>query len=69
MPQVGKDDMDETKRCETEKMLIDLVEDALVKLERSKESLNEAHMELVSARAMWDQHKVACPVCRQQLVN
>ena len=69
MPQVGKDDMGETRGCETEKMLIDLIEDALVKLDRSKESLNEAHMELLAARALWDQHKVACPVCSQQLMN
>jgi hypothetical protein len=69
MPQVGKDDMSETRRCETEKMLIDLVEDALVKLERSKESMNEAHMELITARTLWDQHKMACPVCSQQMVN
>jgi hypothetical protein len=65
--------MYETKKCQTEKMLIDLVEDALVKLDRSREKpmrhLNEAHMGLITARALWDQHKVACPVCSQQLMN
>jgi hypothetical protein len=65
--------MYETKECQTEKMLIDLVEDALVKLDRSREKpmrhLNEAHMGLITARALWDQHKVACPVCSQQLMN
>jgi len=65
--------MYETKKCKTEEMLIDVVEDALVKLDRSKErpvrDLNEAHMGLITARALWDKHKVTCPVCSQQLMN
>jgi hypothetical protein len=65
--------MDEMKKCQTEKMLIDLVEDALVKLDRSKDRpvphLNEAHMGLITARALWDKHKTACPVCSREWVN
>jgi hypothetical protein len=65
--------MDEMKKCQTEKMLIDLVEIALVKLDSSRERpvrhLNEAHMGLITARALWDQHKAECPVCSQQWVN
>ena len=65
--------MDETNKCRIEKMLIYLVEDALVKLngqqERPVNRVNDAHMGLIAARALWDKHKVECPVCCRQLVN
>lgn len=72
--QDGEDDMyDETKRCQTEEMLIDLVEDALGKLNNSTKKpvlhLSDAHMGLIAARALWDEHKMVCPVCSKQVVN
>jgi hypothetical protein len=71
--QLGKDNISEMKKCQTEEILIDLVEDALVKLDRSKDKpvphLKEAHMGLITARALWDEHRVACPVCNRQWVN
>ena len=65
--------MHETSKCRIEMMLIDLVEDALVKLnghqQRSFKRVNDAHMGLITARALWEKHKVECPVCCRQLVN
>jgi hypothetical protein len=65
--------MYDTKKCQIEMMLIDVVEDALVKLNSQQQGsvnrVNEAHMGLITARALWEKHKEECPVCSRQLVN
>ncbi|WP_260735781.1 hypothetical protein [Tunturiibacter lichenicola] len=65
--------MYDTKKCQIEMMLIDVVEDALVKLNSHQQGpvnrVNDAHMGLITARALWEKHKVECPVCCRQLVN